>query len=79
VPLTVDTTAPSLILLSLYPVRLKVNDRASVIAVVNGRRLKTTAKPGIFRLAFRGAVHRLRVVARDGAGNESRPITYPHR
>jgi flagellar hook assembly protein FlgD len=79
VPLTVDTTAPSLILLSLYPVRLKVNDRASVIAVVNGRTLKTTAKPGIFRLAFRGAVHRLRVVARDGAGNESRPITYPHR
>ena len=78
VPLTVDTVAPKLILVSLYPLRLKVDDRASVIAVVNGKTLKTSAKPGVFRLAFRGTVHRLRVVARDRAGNESRPVTYPH-
>jgi hypothetical protein len=78
-PLTVDTVAPTLTLMSLYPLRLKVNDRASVIAVVNGRTLKTSAKPGIFRLAFRGTLHSLRVVARDRAGNESKPVTYPHR
>lgn len=78
VPLTVDTRPPKLILVSLYPLRLKVDDRASVIAVVNGRTIKTSAKPGIFRLAFRGTVHRLRVVVRDGAGNESKPAVYPH-
>jgi flagellar hook assembly protein FlgD len=78
-PLTVDTVAPALTLMSLYPLRLKVNDRASVIAVVNGRTLRTSAKPGIFRLAFRGTLHSLRVVARDKAGNESKPVTYPHR
>lgn len=78
VPLTVDTVAPTLILVSLYPLRLKVNDRASVIAVVNGRALKTSAKPGVFRLAFRGTIHRVRVVVRDRAGNESKPTVYPH-
>jgi hypothetical protein len=77
--LTVDTVPPTLILMSLHPLRLKVDDRASVIAVVNGQTLKTSAKPGIFRLAFHGILHRLRVVARDRAGNESKPVTYPHR
>jgi flagellar hook assembly protein FlgD len=79
VPLTIDTTPPKLILVSLYPLRLKLDDKASVIAVVNGRTLKTSAKPGVFRLAFKGTVHTLRVVARDRAGNESKPALYPHR
>ncbi len=79
VPLTVDTKPPKLVLVSLYPLRLKVDDRVGITAVVNGRTLKTTAKPGVFRLAFRGTVHRLRVTARDAAGNDSVPATYPHR
>jgi flagellar hook assembly protein FlgD len=79
VPLTVDTTPPNLILLSLYPLRLKVDDRASVIAVVNGQTIKTSAKPGVFRLVFHGTIKRVRIVVRDGAGNESKPVTYPHR
>jgi flagellar hook assembly protein FlgD len=79
VPLTIDTVPPKLILVSLYPLRLKLDDKASVIAVVNGRTLKTSAKPGVFRLAFKGTVHTLRVVARDRAGNESKPAIYPHR
>jgi flagellar hook assembly protein FlgD len=79
VPLTVDTHPPKLILMSLYPLRLKVDDRASIIAVVNGRTLKTSAKPGVFRLAFSGKIRKVRVVARDRAGNESAPVTYPHR
>jgi hypothetical protein len=78
VPLTVDTVAPTLILMSLHPLRLKVDDRVSVIAVINGQTLKTSARPGVFRLAFYGAIHRLRVVARDHAGNESSPVIYPH-
>ena len=78
VPLTVDTRPPTLILVSLYPLRLKVDDRASVVAVVNGQTLKTSAKPGVFRLAFHGTIHRLRVLVRDRAGNESKPVNYPH-
>jgi flagellar hook assembly protein FlgD len=79
VPLTIDTLAPRLVLMSLYPLRLKVDDKASITAVVNGRTLKTSAKPGIFRLAFKGTVKSLRVVARDRVGNESKPAIYPHR
>jgi hypothetical protein len=75
----VDTTPPTLLLVSLYPLRLKVNDRASVIAVVNGQTIKTSAKPGVFRLAFHGTIKSLKAVVRDGAGNESKPVTYPHR
>ena len=78
-PLTVDTTAPKLILVSLAPLRLKVDDRASIIALINGRTLKTSAKAGVFRLAFRGRVRRLRVVARDRAGNESSAGHLPAR
>ncbi len=79
VPLTVDTRPPTLILVSLYPLRLKVDERASVIGVVNGRRLRTSQKPGVFRLAFRGAIRSLRIMARDAAGNDSKPVRYPHR
>jgi flagellar hook assembly protein FlgD len=78
VPLTLDTLAPKLVLVSLYPLRLKVDDKASITAVVNGRTLKTSAKPGVFRLAFKGTVKKLRVVARDRVGNESKPAIYPH-
>jgi flagellar hook assembly protein FlgD len=78
VPLTIDTIPPKLILVSLRPLRLKVDDRASIIALINGQTLKTSAKPGVFRLAFRETLHRLRVVARDRAGNESKPVLYPH-
>ncbi len=79
VPLVIDTHPPALILVSLSPLRLHVTERASVIGVVNGRRLKTSQKPGVFRLAWHGAVRSLRVVARDAAGNESRPVTYLRR
>ncbi len=79
VPLTVDTRPPTLILVSLYPLRLKVDDRVSVIGVVNGRRLTTSQKPGVFRLAFHGTIHSLWFVVRDAAGNQSKPVRYPHR
>ncbi len=79
VPLVIDTHPPALILVSLSPLRLHVTERASVIGVVNGRRLKTSQKPGVFRLAWHGVVRSLRVVARDAAGNESRPVTYLRR
>ena len=79
VPLTVDTRPPALILVSLYPLRLKVDDRVTVIGVVNGRRLTTSEKPGVFRLGFHGTIHSLWFVVRDAAGNQSKPVRYPHR
>jgi len=77
VPLTVDTRAPRLSLVSLSPLRIRVGERASIRGVVNGRRIATSAKPGVFRLAFRGTVRSLRLIARDAAGNDSPPLTWP--
>jgi flagellar hook assembly protein FlgD len=79
VPLTVDTRAPRLALLLLSPLRLRVDERVSIRGVVNGKRIATSAKPGSFRLAFRGTVRSLRLIARDAAGNDSRTLTWPRR
>ena len=79
VPLTIDTRPPPLVLVSLYPLRLKTDERVSVTGVVNGQTFKTSEQPGVFRLAWRGAVRSLRIVARDAAGNGSKPVTYPRR
>jgi hypothetical protein len=78
VPLTVDTRPPTLVLVSLFPLRLKTDERATIFAVVNGHRFTTSAKPGVFRLAQPATLRTLRVVARDAAGNDSRLVTYPH-
>ena len=32
----------------------------------------------VFLVAFHGTLHSLRFVARDAAGNDSKPISYPH-
>ena len=79
VPLTVDIRPPTLRLVSLAPLRLRLDERASIRGVVNGRRIATSAKPGVFRLAYRGSVRKLRLIARDSAGNDSRPLSWPRR
>jgi flagellar hook assembly protein FlgD len=79
VPLTVDTRAPRLTVASLSPLRLSVDERVSIRGVVNGRRIATSAKPGTFRLAYRGTVRSLRLIARDAAGNDSRTVTWARR
>jgi hypothetical protein len=78
-PLTVDTRAPRLALVSLSPLRLRVDERVSLRGAVNGKRIATSAKPGTFRLAYRGTVRSLRLIARDAAGNDSRTVTWPRR
>jgi hypothetical protein len=77
VPLTIDTTAPTLKLVSFYPLRFKTNEKVSVVGTVNGRRISTSAKPGVFKIVFRGVVHKLHVVVRDAAGNQSVPVDRP--
>jgi len=61
------------------PLRLQVFERVTVIATVNGREIRGSKAPGVFTLAKDETVQTLRVVARDAAGNESAPITYPSK
>jgi len=74
VPLTIDTTAPTLSLVSLNPLRLRTSENSSVYATVNGKRITTSAKAGVFRIVFNGTVRTLHVVVRDAAGNQSDPV-----
>jgi flagellar hook assembly protein FlgD len=79
VPLTVDTRPPRLSLVSLAPLSMRVDERVTIRGVVNGKRVATSAKPGTFRLAYRGLVRSLRLIARDAAGNDSRPLIWRRR
>jgi len=78
-PVTVDRLPPTISLVSLSPLRLRVTERVTVIATINGRVTRASVKPGILQLAKGVTVRTLRVVARDAAGNESLPLTYPKR
>jgi hypothetical protein len=51
----------------------------TVIATINGRIVKASVKPGLTKIAPETVVSTLRLVARDAAGNESAPLTYPFR
>ncbi len=78
-PLVIDRVPPTVTLLSVNPLRLQVFERVTVIATVNGREIRGSKAPGVFTLAKDETVQTLRVVARDAAGNESAPITYPSK
>lgn len=78
-PLVIDRLPPTVKLVSLNPLRLQVFERVTVFATVNGREIRGSKAPGVFTLAKGEIVRTLRVVARDAAGNESAPITYPRK
>ena len=78
-PLVVDRVPPTISLVSVSPLRLRVYEPVTVIATVNGREIKASKTSGVFALAKGVTVQTLRVVARDVAGNESAPITYRRR
>jgi hypothetical protein len=59
--------------------RLRVAERVTVIATVNGQELRASKGPGVFTLVKGVTVRTLRVVVRDAAGNESAPLTYPRK
>jgi flagellar hook assembly protein FlgD len=75
-PLTIDDVPPTVSLVSVTPLRLRVVERVTVIATINGRVVRASVQPGIVRLAKRQVVRTLRAVVRDAAGNESKPVTY---
>jgi hypothetical protein len=76
-PLVIDRVPPTLTVVSLNPLKVRVVERVTVIATINGQTVKTSVKPGVARIGPNVAVRTLRIVARDVAGNESLPITYP--
>ncbi|HEX7312252.1 MAG TPA: N-acetylmuramoyl-L-alanine amidase [Gaiellaceae bacterium] len=79
VPLLVDRAPPTMSLVSVSPLRLRVFEPVTVIATINGREIRASKKPGVFTLAKGVTVQTLRAVARDVAGNESVPVTYRRR
>jgi hypothetical protein len=76
-PLTIDRVPPKVSLVSLDPLKIRVTERVTVIATINGRVVRASVKPGASQLGKGVTVRTLRLVARDAAGNESLPITYP--
>jgi N-acetylmuramoyl-L-alanine amidase len=78
-PLVIDRAPPALTLVSLNPLQLKVLERVSVFATVNGREIRGSKAPGVFTLAKGETVRTLSVVVRDAAGNDSAPLTYPRK
>jgi hypothetical protein len=79
VPLAVDKTGPRLRLLSSLTPTFTVNEPADVTVVFDGRRTVTRRRlaPGRFRVPPGGAFSTFRAIARDFAGNDGRPFTYP--
>ena len=78
-PLLVDTVAPTVALVKLAPLTMRVYERVTVIATVNGNVIRASKKAGVFTLAKGQTVATLNVVVRDSAGNESAPVIYPRR
>jgi flagellar hook assembly protein FlgD len=76
-PFTVDTKAPRVRLYSLRPVRVRVLEPVRLTVQLNGRwSTIERRRPGIVTLGRPAAVRKLRVVARDAAGNQSAPLSY---
>jgi N-acetylmuramoyl-L-alanine amidase len=78
-PLAIDRVPPVVAIVSLKPLTVRVTEPVTVIATINGRIVKASVKPGLTTIAPKTAVSTLRLVARDAAGNESPPLTYPLR
>jgi N-acetylmuramoyl-L-alanine amidase-like protein len=76
-PFSVDTTPPALKLYSLRPLRVRVWEPARLVVQINGKWTTIDRpRPGLVPIPAPAVVRKLRVVARDAAGNQSLPLTY---
>jgi hypothetical protein len=71
-----DTTAPVLRAISFRRLQFSVNEPATVRLTLNGRIYTRTVRAGPFSFA-RAQVRRVRMSARDAAGNVSRVLRWP--
>jgi N-acetylmuramoyl-L-alanine amidase-like protein len=74
-----DTTGPRFKLLSGPNLRFSLNEPADVTVVFDGTRTVTVRRlvPGKFNIQAGGSYTSFAAVARDFAGNDSRPVRYP--
>jgi hypothetical protein len=75
VPFVSDTTPPRVRILPGRPLRVEVSEPALLVLRIDGAvRTREVRKAGIVRIPWPGAARRVRVVARDAAGNTSAPV-----
>ena len=75
VAFTSDTTAPRLGLVSVHPLRIRVSEPAELVVAAGVSRRSVAARAaGVVRIVAFASAARLRVVARDAAGNRSAPL-----
>ena len=69
VPLTIDSKAPQLQLVSRKPVKIRSSEAATLTITADGQTITARAKPGVRRISVGG--RRVVVFATDAAGNRS--------
>ncbi len=75
VPFTSDTIPPRVRLLPTRGIRVAVSEPAFLYLTIDGaRREREVKRAGVVRIPWSGAGRRVRVVARDVAGNTSAPV-----
>ena len=73
---TVDRVRPTLRLLSLAPITLRVSEPGTVVLAINGRWRKLAVKrAGVVRVGYRGTVRGVTAYEVDRAGNRSRAVS----
>jgi hypothetical protein len=71
-PITLDTTAPKLVLVDKATLKFTLDEPATVTLLVNQKTRIVLAEPlGTFRIPYQGAVYQLSAEAQDPAGNLS--------
>jgi N-acetylmuramoyl-L-alanine amidase len=76
-PFSVDTTPPHVEFAGTRPLRVRVDEAASIVVLVDGRRaVVKAARAGVLAVSGATAPRRARAVAWDAAGNASTPAIY---
>ena len=74
---SVDTAPPSLRLYSVRPLRVRVLEPVHLVIQLNGKwKTIDRGRPGLVPIPTPAPVRKLRVIAYDGVGNASAPLTY---
>ena len=75
VPFVSDTTAPRVRILPARGIRVEVSEPAVLFLKIDGaRRERDVMRAGVVRIPWEGVARRIRVIARDAAGNTSKPV-----
>jgi N-acetylmuramoyl-L-alanine amidase-like protein len=73
---TIDRARPTVRLLSLAPITLRVSEPGTLVLAINGRwRKLAVRRPGVVRVGYRGTVRGVAAYEIDRAGNRSRAVS----